>query len=97
MLSALGVDELGSHFGPVPGAWAFYWAAYKSSFNPASCAWEVGLHAYFLNSISYPPALGYDELAWARAVSFLELGATSTCLLRAGLVRDLSPSNVLWY
>ena len=25
--------------------------AYKSSFNPASWAWEVGLRAYFLNSI----------------------------------------------
>ena len=35
--------------------------AYKSSFNHASWAWEVGLHAYFLNSISCPPALGYGE------------------------------------
>ena len=35
--------------------------------------------------------------AWARVVSFLESGATSTCSLRAGLVRALSPSNVLWY
>ena len=25
--------------------------AYKSSFNPASWAWRVGLRAYFLNSI----------------------------------------------
>ena len=31
----------------------------------------------------------------ARALSFLESGATSTCLLRAGLVRALSPSYVL--
>ena len=35
--------------------------------------------------------------AWARAVSFLELSATSTCSLTTGLVRDLSLSNVLWY
>ena len=34
--------------------------------------------------------------AWARAVSFLESGATSTWLLRVGLVRVLSSSNVLW-
>ena len=33
--------------------------------------------------------------ACARAVSFLESGVTSTCLLRAGLVRGLSPSYVL--
>ena len=33
--------------------------------------------------------------ACARAISFLESDATSTCLLRAGLVRALSPSYVL--
>ena len=52
MISTLGVDELGSRFGPAPGAWAFYWAAYKSPFNPTSSAWGVGLRAYFLNPIS---------------------------------------------
>ena len=35
--------------------------AYKSSFNHASWAWEVGLRAYFLNLISCPPTLGYGE------------------------------------
>ena len=30
MLSALGVDELGSRFGPMPGARAFYWACTRS-------------------------------------------------------------------
>ena len=35
--------------------------AHKSSFKPASWAWGVGLHAYFLNPISCPPALGYGE------------------------------------
>ena len=39
----------------------FIGPAYKSSFNPGSWAWEVGLRAYFLNPISYPPALGYGE------------------------------------
>ena len=39
----------------------FTGSAYKSSFNPASWAWEVGLRAYFLNPISCPPALGYGE------------------------------------
>ena len=33
--------------------------------------------------------------AWARAVSFLESGAASTWPFKAGLVRALSPSNVL--
>ena len=36
------------------------------------------------------------QRAWVRAVSFLGSGATSTWLLRAGLIRALSPSNVLW-
>ena len=35
--------------------------AYKSSFNPASWTRGVGLRAYFLNPISCPSALGYDE------------------------------------
>ena len=33
MLSAFGVDELGSRFGTVPGAEHFTGPAYKSSFN----------------------------------------------------------------
>ena len=43
MLSALGVDELGSRFEPG----RFTRSAYKSSFNLASWAWGVGLRAYF--------------------------------------------------
>ena len=35
--------------------------AYDSSFNPAFRTWGLGLCAYFLNPISYPPALGYDK------------------------------------
>ena len=35
--------------------------AYKSSFNPVSWTWGVGLRAYFLNPISCPPALCYSE------------------------------------
>ena len=31
--------------------------AYKSSFNPASRTWGVGLRAYFLNPISCPQPL----------------------------------------
>ena len=38
MLSAFGVDELGSRFGTVPGAGHFIGPAYKSSFNTASWA-----------------------------------------------------------
>ena len=43
--------------------------AYKSSFNPASWAWGVGLRAYFLNLISCLPALGYSELGKGYIVS----------------------------
>ena len=35
--------------------------AYKSSFNPTSWIWGVGLRAYFLNPFSCPLALGYGE------------------------------------
>ena len=35
--------------------------AYKSSLNPASWIWGVGMRAYFLNPINCPPAFGYDE------------------------------------
>ena len=68
--------------------------AYKSSFNPVSWTWGVGLRAYFLNPISCPSP--WLRRVWARAVSFLESGATFTWPLRAGLVRALSSSNVLW-
>ena len=50
MLSALGVNELGSCFGSQePGR--FTGPVYKSSFNPTSLAYEVGLRVYFLNPI----------------------------------------------
>ena len=68
--------------------------AYKSSFNPASWTWGVGLRAYFKPN-QLPPS-PWLRRAWARAVSFLGSGATSTWLLRAGLIRALSPSSVLW-
>ena len=69
--------------------------AYKSSFNPASRTWGVGLRDYFLNPISCPPTLGYSKRG-QRVVSFLGSDAISTWLLRAGLIKALSPSNVLW-
>ena len=61
---------------------------------PFPWAWRVGLRAYFLNPISSPPS-PWVRRACARAISFLESGATFTCLLRVGLVRALSPSYVL--
>ena len=61
--------------------------------------------AYFLGLVSGPAPLFFKpnqlppspwlRRAWARAVSFLELSATSTWPFRAGLVRALLPSNVL--
>ena len=61
--------------------------------------------AYFLGLVSGPvrqffkpnqlPPSPWLQRAWARAVSFLELGATSTWSFMAGLVRALSPSYVL--
>ena len=60
--------------------------AYKSSFNPASLAWGVGLRAYFFKPNQLPPS-PWLQRVWARAVSLLESGATSTWSLRAGLVR----------
>ena len=48
----------------------------------------------FFKPYQFPPSPCVRR-ACARAVSFLESGATSTCLLRAGLVRALSPSYVL--
>ena len=57
--------------------------------------------AYFLGLVSGPARLFFKpnqlppspwlRRAWVRAVSFLELGATSTWPFRAGLVRALSP------
>ena len=73
----------------------FTGSAYKSSFNPTSWAWGVGLRTYFIKPNQLPPS-PWLRRAWARAVSLLKLSATSTWLLRAGLVRVLPPPNVLW-
>ena len=48
----------------------------------------------FVKFYQLPPS-PYVRRSCARVVSFLESGATSTCLLRARLVRALSPSYVL--
>ena len=53
VLSAPGMDELGFRFGPRQEPDRFTRPAYKSSFNPASWTWGVGLRAYFLNPISF--------------------------------------------
>ena len=60
---------------------------------------------FFLGLVSWPARLFFKPYqlppnpwlrrAWARAVSFLESGATSTWPFGAGLVRSLSPSTVL--
>ena len=42
------------------------------------------------------PPSPWLQRAWARVVSFLGLGVISTWLLRAGLIRALSLSYVLW-
>ena len=49
----------------------------------------------FFKAYQLPPPNPCVQRACARAISFLESDATSTCLLRAGLVRALSPSYVL--
>ena len=54
----------------------------------------IGPARLFFKPYQLPPSPCVRQ-ACARAVSFLESGATSTCLLRAGLVRALSPSYVL--
>ena len=67
--------------------------AYKSSFNHASRTWGWACWPIFFKPNQLPPS-PWLQRAWARAVSFLKSGATSTWLLRAGLIRALSPSNV---
>ena len=87
MLLALGANELGSRFESMPGARAFRWAYLF-----------LGLGKWAFAPIFKPyqlPPNPYVRRACARAVSFLESDATSTCLFRTGLVRDLSLSYVL--
>ena len=86
MLLALGANKLGSRFGPVPGAQAFHWAYLFLGLRKWACA-------PIFKPYQFPPS-PWVRRACARVVSFLESGATSTCLLKAGLVRALSPSYV---
>ena len=87
MLLAPGANELGSRFRLVPGARAFHWAYLFLGLGEWACA--PIFKPYQL------PSSPYVRRACARALSFLESNATSTCLLRAGLVKALSPSYVL--
>ena len=87
MLLALGADKLGSNFRPVLGAWAFHWAYLFFGLGEWACA-------PIFKPYQLPPSPCVRR-ACARAVSFLESDATSTCLLRAGLVRALPPLYVL--
>ena len=87
MLLALGVDELGSRFGTVPGARVFHWAYLFLGL----CKWAC---APIFKPYQLTPSL-YVWRACARVVSFLESDANSTFLLRDGLVRALPPSYVL--
>ena len=83
----LGENELGSRFGPVPGARAFHWAYLFLGLGEWACA-------PIFKPYQLPPS-PYVRRVCARVVSFLESDATSTCLLRAGLVRALLSSYVL--
>ena len=95
VLSALGRNELGpSLWGLGQGSDRFNGPAYSSSFDLASWAWVMGLRAYFLKPHQLPPS-PWLQRAWASVVSLLGSGATSTWLLRAGVIRALSPSNIL--
>ena len=49
----MGGTNWASVLGLRQGTGRFTGPAYKSSFNPASRTWGVGLHAYFLNPIRY--------------------------------------------
>ena len=87
MLLALRAIKLGSRLGPMPGARAFHWAYLFLGLGEWACA-------PIFKPYQLPPSPCVRQ-ACARAVSFLESDATSTCLLKAGLVRALSPSYVL--
>ena len=79
MLLALGANKLGFLFGLVPGPRGFHWA----------CLF-LRLGEWDFAPIFKPYQLPPSPCVWracARVVSFIESDATSTCLLRAGLVR----------
>ena len=79
MLLALGANELGSLFEPMPGPRAFHWAYLFLGLGEWACA-------PIFKPYQLPPSPCVRR-ACARAVSFLESDVTSMCLLRAGLVR----------
>ena len=79
MLMDLGANKSGFLLGSVPELRAFHRACLFLGL------WWVGPHAYF-QTHQLPLSLCVRRVC-AKAVSFLKLGATSTCLLRAGLVR----------
>ena len=87
MLLALGANELGSRFGPVQGLGRFNEVTFFLGL-------VSGPARLFFKPYQLPPS-PWLRRAWARVVSFLESGATSTWPFRAGLVRALSPSTVL--
>ena len=87
MLSALGANKLSFLFGPVLRPRSFH-RAYLF----------LGLVEWAFAPIFKPyqlPPIPCVRRACARAVSFLESDATSTCLLKAGSVGAYSSSHVL--
>ena len=78
MLFALGAIKLGSRLGSVLGARAFHWAYLFLGLDEWACA-------PIFKPYQLPPSPCVRQ-ACARAVTLLESDATSTCLLRAGLV-----------
>ena len=87
MLLALGANELAPVLGWCQELRRFIELAYFLGL-------VSGLERLFFKPNQLPPS-PWLRRAWARAISFLESGATSTCPFRAGLVRALSQSNVL--
>ena len=86
-----------------------YWPLGRTNWapvvGPCQGPWRFTELTYFLGLVSGPARLFFKPYqlppspwlrrAWARVVSFLELGATSTWTFRVGLVKALSPSTVL--
>ena len=79
MLLVLGANDLGFLLGPVPGPRVFTGLAFFLGFGE----WAF---VPIFKPYQLPPSPCVRR-ACARAVSFLESDASSTCLLRAGLVR----------
>ena len=79
MLLALGANELGFLLGSAPRPRVFTELAFFLGFGE----WDF---APIFKPYQLPPS-PCVQLACTRAVSFLESNASSTCMLRAGLVR----------